>query len=278
MRNKEESALFVPSYKRANRLLTKINTLQWISPEWMGKTFLVVREDEKDVYSAVQAKYEGLRLLTIPKTEYLGKDFFGWGDTMDWILSYAILKFSRFVIMDDDLKLSYRRELKNAIWEPMTFQEFNEGMARLLETYDSIPYMGWRERQFSDGHTEEYEDNARFIHVFGFYSAFFEAHLEYRYRNTEQRFMTDLKMLLSLLVNGVRTRAWMRFCHDDIPDAPGGCSVMRSIEAYNDSAVLLHKTFPDLVALRQKTNWGDARIGTIISWRKALKRAFHGHV
>ena len=173
--------------------------------------------------------------------------------------------------MDDDLKLSFRPALTERKWIAMEDEHFKLGLEALLSTNMDIPYMGWRERQFSDSHQDEYEDNARFIHVFSFYSQFFERNRQFRYRATEQRFMTDLRMLLSLLSAGVRTRAWMRYCHDDVPDSKGGCSTMRTVEAYNESAIQLYREFPDVVKLRQKTNWGDVRIGTTISWSKAFK-------
>jgi len=265
-----KAVIYVPSYKRAMRLLTRINTLQWISPEWKKKTYLVVREEEIGSYEKVAGLY-GVNLIFIPSSAYENKSFFGWGDTMDWIINYAIERNERFIIMDDDLKLSYRPELTEKKWLPMNNEHFEEGIDKLLTTTYDIPYMGWRERQYSDKHITEYEDNARFIHVFGFYSEFFKNNSKFRYRNSEQKFMTDFRMLLTLLTNGVRTRAWMRYCHDDIPDAEGGCSVMRTVEEYNQSAITLCRDFPDIVTLRQKTNWNDVRLSPTIHWKRAFK-------
>lgn len=260
--------IFIPSYKRAARLGKTINTLQFLSAEWRLRTTLVVREDEEEAYLPI-AKTYGVGLHAIPRACYDGKDFFGWGDTMDYIVDLGSRNHERFVIMDDDLKLAYRPSLEVRKWEPMTADTFNLAMDCLMTTSWETPYMGLRERQFSDQRKNEHDDGTRFIHVFSFYGPFFRARTDFRYRNTEQRFMTDLKMLLSLLVAGINTRTWNRFVHDDIPDAEGGCSTMRTIEGYNESAIQLYKQFPEFVTLRQKTNWGDVRIGTTIAWAKA---------
>lgn len=259
--------IYIPSYRRSERLMNRINTLQWISEEHRKQTWLVVREDDVDAYNPVVDHYR-VGLVVIPSEAYDNR-FFGWGDTMDWIVNYASKFSERFIIMDDDLKLAYRPDLEVAEWKPFTEEIFDAAMATLLTTSMDIPYMGLRERQFSDAKKTEYEDGSRFIHIFSFYAPFFIQHPEYRYRNTDQRFMTDLKMLLTLLTNGVTTRTWNRYVHDDVPDADGGCSTMRTVEGYNESAIQLYRAFPDFVSLRQKTNWGDTRIGTMISWKKA---------
>ncbi len=265
----KDAAIFVPSYRRSERIMENMSTLDFLSDEWKSKTYLVVREEEENLYKRVAGCY-GIGLRTIPKAE-TSAGFFGWGHTMDWIVDTFTEEFERIVTMDDDLKLAYRKDMQRG-YEAQKPEHFNAMLARLLETDRAIPLMSVTARQFSQKRTEEYRDNARISQLFSFYSPVFCSRPDLRFSRTSgMKFMTDYFFTLNTLSHGIRNRSWNRFTVDDMPDAEGGCSTFRTIEEHSAAAIELSRRFPSLVSLYEKTNWGDNRIGVRVKWLQAYQ-------
>lgn len=263
--------IYIPSYKRANKLSHNLSSLSFIPPSNSQEVFLVLREEEKEEYTEVLDRFK-CGAIYIQSSHTAGR-FFGWGETMDWILDHvcSLTGLDECVIMDDDLKMAYRPTLEN-IYTPLNEERWYEFIDRLSEVSCDIPIMSGIARQFSQEKKKEYADNARVNQLYALHLPTFRQHPELRFaRYSGMKFMTDYFFVLSSLQAGIRNRVWNRFTRDDVPDAKGGCSEFRTVEEHSASAVQLCKHFPGLVTLRQKTNWGDVRIGVTIRWSKAYK-------
>jgi len=273
--------LFIPSYRRSDKILLKSRTLSFISKEWLPYTTFVVREDEADVYKKVLEPYP-VSLAVIPsktienKQKETGREFM-WADTMDDILDDILASCigyqENIVIMDDDLTFAYRPFMGTASPVRMTENAWNDMMQLLMLSDKSCPLSGIPQRGFVTSKQEELDINAPLYGVFGVSVEFFGEHTDYRFCNTGAIHMPDRALVLKLLQNGYTTRVYNRYCTNDVADTSGGCSLNRTAKDHSASAIALKREYPDLVDLTTKTNLGDVRIGTRVQWSKAFKES-----
>lgn len=264
--------VFVISYKRSDRMLTCQNTLDSFNDRILRDTTIVVREEEKEAYEKV-AKVYGASIDIIPEETYRSVTFFGWGETMDFVLSKYAPSIERFIICDDDLRLTFRKDLTvNKLTKMSLDEEQCERMiAYLLDSSNEAPLKGIIKRGFCMNFQEPEIVDVQINAMFGFFSPFFLNHPEMRFTTGNICHMPDRQLCLSLLTHGHHTRASCEFCFDDTPNAEGGCSLVRTPEGHSQSAMDLAKMFPGLVSLTQKTNLGDVRIGTVVNWKRAAE-------
>jgi hypothetical protein len=266
------NAIFIPSYKRSKRLLTKKGTLDYIPPEYMDMVHLVVRETEaKDYEKAISRYPEKPMLIVIPHEDYSCK-YFGWGETLLWELEYADdLGIDRFLHMDDDLKLTYRPSLTMSMYSELSGNRVLTMLAKLFSCDEEFPVTGILHRGFSSSFTEEEIINHRICSAFCIHMPTLVKNWNFIEKAVQNRHMPDRALFLRFLTEGYKNKVFARFCYDDKPQEEGGCSEFRSAEEHSQSALDLREEFPDLVTTRIKTNLGDERIGTIIQWGKAYK-------
>lgn len=265
----------VPSYRRAERLMERRNTLDFISERWRENVMLFVRDEEEADYLPVAVKY-GMDMKLIPFYAYSGKPF-GWGHTMDYMMNYAAAEgYTHLITIDDDLTMAYRPEPKKYI----TFrpEHFDLMMESLITTDENIPLAGILPRQYSQDHVAPIEYNGRIMQLFSFYMPAFRDPKGFRFAYNGPMYMSDLYFTLRTLQAGIRNKVFTAFTRDDVFNAPGGCeAVGRTTEEHAKSAVFIRNAFPDLVTLRvrepAKNNKNDmgCRVGTIVKWSKAFK-------
>lgn len=256
--------IVIPSYRRADRLLKNDGTLRYVSDRYKKNTYIAIRAEDKEAYRPV-ADFFGVSLhvlMTLPEEAK-------WGHTMDAIMD----EFGdrNLVIMDDDLKMTYRPELKVAKWEKMTPLHFDAFMECLASVDNVTPLASGQTRQFSIQHTDEIEYDVRVNQIYSLFMPFFRQHPQFRFsRHSGMPYMSDYYFCLTLLQHGIHNKVFNRFTRDDTPDAPGGCSVFRTAKEHSKAAKMLRDFFPDLVSLYIKDNWDEPRVGVRIKWSKAF--------
>ena len=263
------SALFVPSFRRAKRLLEKRGTLDLVSKSWKKKVYLVVRDEEKDEYHAVAKKF-GVHLLPMPKSEDTENRKYGITNTRDYILEFGISEFKHIIMFDDDFDIRYRPDLEKGPSVRVNDKTFDEGMERLTSTSRDIPIMGFQIIAYSNGFKTEYKDNCRVSETWAFHSGFFRDNPQYRFKALRLRFMSDLFMGLITLTHGVPNRVWCRWLYGQSMQSPGGCSVTRNPENLEECARRIVKKFPEICTLMEKELKGEKYYGVRTRWSKAF--------
>ncbi len=266
-------AICIPSYMRAGRLMcTDTHTLASIHPSCTDHTFLFVRPTEMKEYLPVAEKY-GVGLIELsPVTGNIV-------ETRDEILKWGEEEHvEKLFMMDDDLQL---------FWKPdsSTFVKMTDGnhFDFMIKTMIAIcdpatPIVGITPRQFSNTKTDYAEMDAKIIQVFCFHM---ETILdeEMSFGRFGIPFKTDYAFVLMMLQRGYHNVSLNRFCRNDVPQRPGGCSEMRSVKNDNMSARGLAKIFPDLVTpcYKMGTVWKEQRLDVRIRWKKAFREKIDGH-
>jgi len=277
--------IIIPSYRRSARLIEKHGTIRDIDEAYLARTTLFVRKEEAmDYHNSFSSNTDLLNRGVNIKSFTPNNPKFGWGDTMDEIIAYAIAEgLEKILIMDDDLKMSkmyFDMEFhdgtkpiyKDFAPHPGLFTE----MMKDLETVNyEIPIMGIIARQFSMSKIETYKDNGRLMQLFALHIPFFKEN-NFRFRMDDGPFyMSDVWFCLKTLQAGVRNRAFQRYVRDDKPNAPGGCMALgRNPEEHRECVMKIAKTFPHLVQItgtkENATNWGAGYLQTQIKWSKAF--------
>jgi hypothetical protein len=272
--------IFIPSYKRADRLLSKPNTLDYIPEDLKGNTVIVIRKEETRDYMRVLEKYsnrKGKQREEIMK--FLSfSDIHNVKETRDAIIDYAIeQKLEYIIVIDDDLKLAhrpffdYKTDLPNK-YEEMTKQQFYKMVRELLYYCNEVvPLTGITGRQFSNTKLDYYSENTRIIQLFCMYIPVIASE-GLRYGNFDGEFMSDYFFTLSLLTKGYKNICFNHSTRDDNMQTEGGCQTYRTAELLSDSAKKLYKCFPDIVTLKWKNNgaFNEKHIGVSVRWKKAF--------
>lgn len=254
--------IIIPSYRRAERLLSTINTTTSMPDSVKKETVLFVREEERAAYEHT-ADALGVGLVSFEPSHQP----FGWGHTMDAIFDKYTQEQERFIVMDDDLALysHHQGEYSGINWNAM--------LACLLSVSDDIPLASILARQFSQNHKEPLEYNTRLMQVFSVYSPAIND--TYRFaRDSGMFYMTDVYFTLNTLRHGIKNKVYTNFVRNDVPNTPGGCLALgRNAETHALDAKRLKQLFPTLVNLYEKeaTKWEKGTIGTRISWKGAFR-------
>ncbi len=263
--------IVIPTHKRAEHLLNKKgnNTLRYIGPAMRDRTYIAIREEEEPEYLRVAERFGvGMNHLFLKEEE-------GIPETRDVILEEASKEgWEHLIMIDDDLKFATRSLGNKYTTFDEEGQEFGKMIMELMVQCDEgVPLVGITARQFSND-KPSYSGNTRIIQLLCFHMPTIVS-TGLTFTGSGMRYMTDYYFTLSLLQCGYRNLCLNTYTRDDIAQFPGGCSVRRTVDLYNESARKLKKHFPDLVRLEWKTGgtWKAPRITPYVSWKKAFRRS-----
>ncbi len=268
---KNDFIITIPSYKRAQILLNKPNTLDYLDDELLQKTKIVIRKNENKAYGKVFQKYINL------SAQYIKDDIGGIVETRDIILSTSIiLAYKKLIMIDDDIRFAYRPEM-NGHYVMQSKQMFHQMIDNMLESCtEEYPIVGITARQFSNKKIEQYSINERIIQVYCFHLPTIKE-TNIHFADTGIPFMTDYYFIIKMLTLGYKNLVLNRYTRDDNMQMPGGCAETRTVDLCNESALGLYKLFPTIVKPYAKSNgtWGDRRINVRVSWKKAFNEKLY---
>ena len=274
---KNNFIITIPSYKRHKYLLYKKNTLSYFNDYLLGKTFLVIREEDIISYGLVCEEYRGTNIFVIPNTVN------GISETRDIILNNTIFEYKNnkleyLFMIDDDIAFAYRPNMDSKILN-QTKEQFKEMIELMLyKCSKEYPVVGITARQFSQNKKEFYTENTRIIQVYCFHiPTILKA--DVYFSDAKIPFMTDYYFILKMLSKGYKNLCLNQYTRDDKMQAPGGCSLTRTVENCNNSAKKLYKHFPNIVSLYWKEGgtWEtkQRKLGVRIAWKKAFNKKLY---
>lgn len=264
---KDNFIIAIPSYKRAERLMKKIGPLNITSEDLMNQTFLFVREEETEEYLPVAEKF-GCGLIPIVMMPEEGIP-----ETRDRILEHCFdMGIKKLIMIDDDVNFAiHDLNKKKANYYTMDENMYADMIFELLNhTDEENALTGITARQFSNNRMNQVDTNGRIIQVSCMHIPTIERegfHFTYG-----APYCSDYFFVLSMLTQGFGNKILNTYTRDDNANEAGGCSVKRTADLQNKSAVALYKLFPEVVSLHQKSNgtWKEPRINPHIQWKKAF--------
>lgn len=95
----------------------------------------------------------------------------------------------------------------------------------------------------------------------------------------------DFDVTLQLLTRGYKNAVLHQWTHDQsVTNAPGGCSIYRTLQLHNENIEKLHDLWPRFVKIREKTNISSeaikqglsSRLEAVIDWKGAFASSQEG--
>ncbi|GAG21054.1 unnamed protein product, partial [marine sediment metagenome] len=155
-----EFMIAIPSYKRSDYLMNKVNTLDHMDSWELERTWLFVREEEEEAYLPVAEKYGcGIATILLHPSD-------GIPETRDEIFRHAVdLNFKFLIMIDDDIDFAYKPNAKKYITmtgdNKMYFRAMIETM--IIHCNYEVPVVGITARQFSQDKVKKFDCNTRII-------------------------------------------------------------------------------------------------------------------
>lgn len=191
------------------------------------------------------------------------------GPTRQYLVEHCGSK--HFLMLDDDLDFAVRRTD-----DPTKFSRAtDEDIHKMVEEINaSLAYgyklVGIAAREGANYDTSPFKIASRQLRVHGIDTEFFRK-ADIRFDRIP--FMEDFDVTLQLLELGYPNKVLNNWVHNQRggSNAPGGCSVTRTLEAHNEAAKQLKNLHPRFVRIVEKEsgNWGGARLDVNIAWKKA---------
>lgn len=249
--------IFIPTFGRSDYQVTWENLPHAVK----FRTRLVVQYREENRYD------EKYPLIVLPD------NIRSIGPTRQWLIDN--FPDEKILMLDDDLDFAVRRSD-----EPTKFRAATErDMLLLLDNIQLVMDEGYKMvgvsgREGANRDTSQFKTITRQLRVHALDAGFFK---EKNIRFDRIPFMEDFDATLQLLELGYANRVLNGWVHNQRggSNAPGGCSVTRTIAAHNEAAKELKRLHPKYVRVVEKEsgNWGDSRLDVHISWKKAYDDA-----
>lgn len=247
-------------------------TLSLIPQSLVEETVLFVHSDEYAEYAGAVASLPEERQVTVVPLKYdkIADKRLQIGQ---WAMETS--DDDKFVMLDDDIDFLVRRSDDDwrlrAAEEPEVLDMFGM-MERLLDQY-ALVGVSAREgnNRYGVGMPSELVfENTRIMRITAYRTEDFLS-----VEHDRVPVMEDFDVNLQLLRRG-RPNALMAYWANGqrMTNAPGGCSIWRTLELHNAAAERLAELHPGLVTTRQKHNKTDAEgLGTrtevTVQWKKA---------
>jgi len=232
-------------------------TLNSFSPSLRARTIVAISPDNK--YRDFDCK----KVVMAPSWVR------GIAEKRQWILSVTE---GKFVMFDDDLTFAKRR-----ITEPTKFIEAtHKDIELMMEDIDfqlnTHAHVGVSTREGGNHEIEDRVANTRVMRVLAYRADILRQH---DIRFDRCKFMLDFDVTLQLLRLGYENTRINWIVHNQkSSNAPGGCSIYRTMEAQTEDAFRLKALHPEFVTTVVKTTksaWnGQTRTDVRIGWKKAL--------
>lgn len=239
-------------------------TWRSIPDAWKDRTFLVVPMEEMD-------KHEGIPTIVAPSWVK------NYSDKFQWLLDGEFEAQPKAVILDDDLVFS--RKLDGRLIterDPNQLASMWEQMEALLDNY---PLVGIHPRQMGQNAPVPMVLNGRIICVQGINRELIAP----RIKVNQYPILADVVLNCTLLARGYSNALLTTFFQDHGPcQAPGGCSVYRTLDMQKAAVEYLAQRFPGYVKSVERkpkvATWlGDTRIDYTCQWKRLHKAGFNHH-
>jgi hypothetical protein len=195
------------------------------------------------------------------------------GRVRQWMMEQHDCRDSEKVLMlDDDLAFDVRRTDIPTRFLRATDPDIWQAFAKLDELLDRHIQVALRHREMAPD-APIIEENARAIRAVGYHVPRWRAA---KVRFDRCAFMEDLDMTLQLLRQGHSNAVYSAVIQGQgATNAPGGCSLARSLATQNADAKLLTELHAPFVKLREKQTsgtWGGERhYDVTVSWKEAYR-------
>lgn len=264
--------LYIMSRGRAG----KVNTLNWISPKWRERTYIIVGHNEVNDY---RMSYPLTNVIFGPEsiTNYSQK--------VQWILdglpgrlAYTLHEGEKAVILDDDLVFSQFNNSGQLVTQrdPTAMDSLWSYMDRVL---DSHALVGVHPRQHAKNVAAGFVENGRIICIQGINRAKIG-----KVKVDQFPILADVVLNCTLLARGQANAIITTHFQDHGPcQAPGGCSIYRTPDMQRSAVEYLADRFPGFVKVVHKVakgaNWlgAEGRYDYQCQWKK-LHAAGTAHV
>lgn len=236
--------IVIPTYKRADKQVTITQI-----PEKLRKlTYLIVRQEEYIQYQ----KYQGQGFNIIPIA-----DLTGIHDTMQAIIDM----FDGYILrIDDDIKIQQIDTNTNSmksIKSPEQFLRLYQWFKQCLDkgiAHAAIPerMIAMQVNLNNNGYpTGKILRNQRYGGVTAYNVDILKLH---RIRFDALRIREDYHVNLSLLKIGYPSLMNTKWCHNQVSNSKGGCSMYRNIQVNNQEAVRFVRLHPNCSKLMKKVS------------------------
>ncbi len=182
---------------------------------------------------------------------------YGIRDRRQWILDNA--EEDKVIMMDDDLRFFFRAEEKKFRQaDPTEVACMVNAVVAMLDHY---AHGGVTDRFMCNAQPRIFKENSRYYHILAYNKALFpDPAPRYTLYTSEEQ-----EMNLKLLTAGKKNFVITEWTTDDVPYAPGGCSMWRTPDLETQEAKKLAEMFPGIV-----TNTGGPK--NRIAWKKAAQQ------
>ena len=258
--------IFIPTLGRVDNQIT----YDGLPDKWKEKTSLIVQMQEVDQYD--KSKYN---LIVLP--EELGGENGRCARSMGFIIDTLRYEF-KYAIFDDDVSFVYTNKPKSKVKpsnRPLEDDEYDYLFESLIPSWMDEGYVHiGLESTINIARDRDYQDNFRISQAV-FYDGSNLKVDEIDWWRTE--FSADFDCNLQLLRAGFKNRVSCRYRISTSPtQAPGGCSLNRTVERHNRVMRQLKENHKEFVSLYEKENLmekGDSirKLGAKIAWKKAYK-------
>lgn len=262
--------ILIPSRARTKLLGTQGSTIHLFDEELLSRTHYFVEPIDYAPYYAANLKI-GFNLVPVSSK--------GMGDLRYQMALWADENgHDAFFMFDDDLQWFNRATADRTNLVKADVNSIKQMMAvadGVMAGLDAVACVGISARQGNNtvgvGDSLLMQANTRIIRAFMFRTEPFLKMIHGRVP-----FMEDFDVLLQLLENGWENRSLYYWAQDQRgTQAEGGCSLTRTHQNHEQSAVMLKELHPDVVSLRQKNNKTGGEFGqrteVTIQWKKALR-------
>lgn len=252
--------IIIPTYRRTGIQHT-FNTLP---PKWQAATTFVCDQEDADKLALRYTDTSCSFLVTEPGIDTIAKK-------RALILRYyAETGVDKIVMMDDDLRFAVRITNDTKLL-PAARTQIDLYLVMLKQQLDKTMHAGWSARQGNNRKPAGWDGPARMMYVLGYRPADVVQHCELGRIETREDFDYTLQLLRKGFPNAVNND----ICADQGYNAPGGCSLSRTVESSNADAHRLAELHPGLVKATQKDYEGSVpRVEVVVQWKKALEEGF----
>lgn len=244
--------VIIPTYRRVGTQ----NTFKQLPEEWKRRTLFVTDQQDADHMRSFLSFKDREFAIVPPSVTTIAQK-------RKWIIEN--IECDSMVQLDDDLIFATRNPDKPGLIKPTEAQVdywFKE-LEKMLKQY---AHAGFSARQFNNNREPGWIKNTRMMYSLGYQPKVLLKECELGRIETRE----DMDVTLQLLKKGYENVVCSDFCHDQVFNAVGGCSLQRTIEKSNEDADRLAELHPGIVRVVEKAyKTSIPRKEVTCAWKKA---------
>lgn len=249
--------IIIPTYRRTDAQ----HTYKQLPESWQRNTLFVV-DNHDYVRMRPDHRFKAADFAIVPETiTTIAKK-------REWIIQNVECK--SMLQLDDDLTFAIRRYRDNGKISQCkpTLEETDYWFKEMEKMLNQYVHAGFSARQFNNAKPQGWAKNTRMMYSLGYQPEVLRK--ECILGRIEHR--EDMDITLQLFNKGYENVVCSEFCHDQVYNTPGGCSIQRTLEKSNADADLLAELHPGIVRVVEKDYKRSMRRKEVVcSWKKALK-------